>query len=133
MSIELILISVLSVLFLATFILYVIASINKLTWQEKYNSLLSKKKSSETRIGQVYEQMAPFLDGFKHNPKDSHFLGQPIDYVIFEEDKIVFLEVKYGKSQLSPKQEAIKRLVEGKKVVWEELRNTQPGAVNDSA
>jgi predicted Holliday junction resolvase-like endonuclease len=105
-------------------VLYAIAVANSQRWKKDYEQLLSKKKSSETRIGQVYEQMAPFLDGFKHNPKDSHFLGQPIDYVIFEEDKIVFLEVKYGKSQLSPRQEAIKRLIEGKKVVWEELRNT---------
>jgi len=89
----------------------------------QYTQLYSQKKSSETRIGQVYEQMAPFLEGFKHNPKDSHFLGQPIDYVIFEEDKIVFLEVKYGYSRLSERQEKIKKLVEQGKVAWEELRN----------
>ena len=99
-----------------------IRSVNR--WKDKYGALVSQKKSSETRIGQVYEQMAPFLKGFKHNPKDSHFLGQPIDYVIFEDDKIVFLEVKYGYSRLSERQEKIKKLVEDGKVVWEELRNT---------
>lgn len=90
--------------------------------KELTTKTLSQKKSSEVRLGQISEQLAPFLTDFKYNPKKAHFLGMPIDYIIFEEDKIVFLEVKSGQAKLSTTQRAIKRLVENNKVVWEVMQ-----------
>ena len=90
--------------------------------REAHSKLLSQKKSSETNTGQIVEQLAPFLDHFKYNPKKAQFLGQPIDYIIFEDDQIIFVEVKSGKSRLSPKQRNIKRLVTEGKVTWDEIR-----------
>jgi len=87
-----------------------------------YNKLLSQKKSSEIRLGQISENLAPFLKEFKYNPKKTHFIGMPIDYIIFEEDKIIFLEIKSGKSSLTPKQNNIKNLINQGKIIWDEMR-----------
>lgn len=90
--------------------------------EEQYNKLFSQKKSSEVRLGQISEQMAPFLANFPYDPKKAHFIGQPIDYIIFEDDKIVILEVKSGQSGLSSRQKLIKEQVQKKKIEWEEYR-----------
>lgn len=46
----------------------------------------------------------------------------PIDYVIFTDDEVVFLEVKSGQSYLSKRQQQIKDAVLAGKVVWAEYR-----------
>lgn len=84
--------------------------------------ILSQKKSSEVRTGQIAEQLAPFLKEFKYNPKRTHFIGMPIDFIVFEDDKVIFLEIKSGKAQLSDTQKNIKRLVQQNKVQWDEMR-----------
>lgn len=84
--------------------------------------IISQKKSSEVRLGQISEHLVPFLEEFKYDPKNIKFLGQPIDYICFEQDKIVFLEIKTGEAQLSPKQRNIKSLIENKQVYWDEFR-----------
>tara|TARA_R110000822_G_scaffold110654_2_gene240882 strand:+ start:1658 stop:2023 length:366 start_codon:yes stop_codon:yes gene_type:complete len=92
------------------------------TKQDEYKKLLSQKKSSEVRLGQISENLAPFLKDFKYDPKKAHFMGMPIDYIIFEEDKIVFLEIKSGEARLSAKQRKIRDLIKNKKVEWDEMR-----------
>jgi predicted Holliday junction resolvase-like endonuclease len=87
-----------------------------------YDKLLSQKKSSEVRLGQISENLAPFLAEFKYNPKKCHFLGNPIDYIIFEDDKIVFLEIKSGESRLSDTQKNIKKIIESKEVYFDTMR-----------
>lgn len=87
-----------------------------------YDKLLSQKKSSEVRLGQISENLAPFLKDFKYDPKQAHFMGMPVDYVIFTDDEVVFLEVKSGKAQLSPSQRKIKALIKSGKVRWDEMR-----------
>lgn len=84
--------------------------------------LLSQKKSSEVRLGQISEQLVPFLDKFKYDPKNAHFIGMPIDYIVFNNDEIVFVEVKSGGSTLSKKQSEIKKLINGCKVRFETIR-----------
>ena len=86
-----------------------------------YVRLLSQKKSSEVRTGQIAEQLVPFLDKFKYNPKNAHFIGMPIDYIVFNDDEVVFVEVKTGKSILSNKQKNIKSLVDSSKVRFETI------------
>ena len=90
--------------------------------KELNTKILSQKKSSEVRLGQISEHLAPFLLNFKHDPKKAHFMGMPIDYIVFEEDNIIFLEVKSGGAQLSKTQQHIKKLVEDKKIIWEVMR-----------
>lgn len=89
---------------------------------KKQKKDLSLRKSREVIMGQTAEKLAPFLSSFTYDPQKSQFLGQPIDYIVFEDEKIIFLEVKSGKATLSAKQKLIKNLVENKKVEWRELR-----------
>ena len=88
----------------------------------EHSRLLSQKKSSEVRLGQISEQLVPFLKYFKYDPKNAHFIGMPIDYIIFENDKIVFVEVKTGTSVLSKKQNTIKNIIKNKNVEFETIR-----------
>ena len=90
---------------------------------QKCRDIASKKKSGEVRLGQIAENFAPFLDQCKeYDPKTMHFLGNPIDFLIYDENKIVFMEVKSGNSKLSEKQRRIKKIVEERKVEWKEIR-----------
>jgi len=98
------------------------AETEKAKADENYSRLLSQKKSSEIVLGQVTEKLVPFLDVFTHDPTKATFLGQPIDYIVFEEDGIVFIEIKSGHSKLTSKQRKIKKLVKEGKVRWEEIR-----------
>ena len=84
--------------------------------------ILSQKKSSEVRIGNIAEKLAPFLDDFEFDPEKCIFLGQPIDYISFGEDEITFIEVKSGKSQLNSRQRQIRDLVKAKHISWKEFR-----------
>jgi len=97
--------------------------------REKNRELLSQKKSSETRLGQISEHVIPFLEGCPYNPKDLHFLGNPIDYVVFDLDQgeITFLEVKTGNSKQSKRQKLIKNIIKAGKVYFAEMRIDQKG------
>lgn len=93
---------------------------HKLNLQSK--KLLSQKKRSEIRVGQIAEHFVPLLKEFKYNRKQARFLASPIDFIVFEEDEIIFMEVKTGKSQLNKNQRRIRDQVENKQVRWEVLR-----------
>ena len=84
--------------------------------------VLSQKKSGEVRLGHIAEKLAPFLEDFTYDPSNASFLGQPIDYVVFEDEEIVFVEIKSGNAKLSPKQRHIKELIQNKCVSWKEIR-----------
>jgi len=89
---------------------------------ESRKKTLSQKKSSEVRLGNIAEKLAPFLEDFAFNPEDATFLGKPIDYIVFEDEIITFVEIKMGKSQLSTKQRHIRDLIKSKQVAWKEIR-----------
>jgi len=95
---------------------------------EKIIKLKSVSSSRRTLIGKFIEKFVPFLSKIPFTPSDMHFLGQPIDYIVFdglhEDDvkKIVFLEVKTGKSKLNKREKSLKEAVERKKVYWMEKR-----------
>ena len=84
--------------------------------EAQYDKLLGQKKSSEVRTGKITEQIAPFLADYPNNPRTARFIGDPIDFVHFDEDKVTFVEVKSGKSQLSKKQRGIRDLIKDGKV-----------------
>lgn len=97
--------------------------------EDEYNKLLGQKKSSEVRVGKIGENMAPFLTNWPYDPNDFRFLGNPIDGVQFNEDELVFVEIKTGKSVLSKKQRWIKQLVKEGKVGFATFRINENGAV----
>ena len=95
----------------------------------------SLNQSRSTLKGRIGEQLAPLLPGFAYEAADARFLGDPIDYVVFdgrarfsgdEEDgeglEIVLLEIKHGQSKLSPVQRAIAEAVEAGRVRFEICR-----------
>ena len=101
-----------------------IAKIQKDLEEETENrkKVASQKKSSEVRLGNVAETLAPFLDQFEFDPENCVFLGKPIDYISFDDDVVTFIEVKMGKSQLNAKQRHIRDLIKDKQIAWKEIR-----------
>ncbi len=102
----------------------------------------SVEKSRSSLRGQIAEQLAPLLPGFRYLPADARFLGDPIDYVVFngysdlrdearrpEALEIVLLEVKQGGSTLSPLQRSIARSVEEGRVRFEVCRIQEDGSI----
>ena len=92
------------------------------TRTDEFRKLLSHKKSSEVRLGNIAEQLAPFLSDFPYDPKSLRFLGQPIDFVLFGDDSIRFIEVKSGNSNLSSSQRKARDLIRDGKVSFEIYR-----------
>lgn len=97
--------------------------------KSKYQETISQKKSSETRLGQVTEHLVPFLENCRHDPKNMHFLGQPIDYIVvdFDQGEITFLEVKTGNAKESHRQKTIKNIIKSGKVFYETMRINAKG------
>lgn len=87
-----------------------------------YNKLLGNKKSSEVNTGLVVEKLAPLLEGWHWNRQNARFIGMPIDYIIFEEEKIIFVEIKSVNSKLTSKQNKIKKIIEDGKIEFEIFR-----------
>ncbi len=86
--------------------------------------LKHRMKSGEVRFGKSWENFLPLMKVFRkrHNPENFRFIGSPIDGISFDENEIVFVEIKSGRSNLSTKQRNVKQLVEQKKVRWEEYK-----------
>lgn len=96
-------------------------------WKKKYTNLLNQKKSSEVRVGLIGEQIAPFLDAWPFETKNFKFMGAPIDGISFEDDGVVFIEIKTGHARLSPKQRQIRKQVRDGKVKFMEFRIEEDG------
>lgn len=90
--------------------------------QNKYATLMNQKKSSEVRLGQIGEHIAPFLHDWPWESKNFRFLGNPVDGIQFNEDELVFVEIKTGKSQLSKNQRVIRDLIKEGKIRWAVFR-----------
>jgi predicted Holliday junction resolvase-like endonuclease len=105
-------------------------------WKREVEESLRREaleRSRATLKGRIGEQMAPLLPQFKYEPADARFIGSPVDYVIFEghsrgePEGVVFLEVKTGRSTLTPLERKLKEVVEGGRVRWETLELDHPG------
>ena len=89
----------------------------------------SVNRSRSTLKGRISEQMAPFLPEFPFAPADARFIGNPIDFVVFDgytqaKDErgdtisVVLVEVKKGKGKLTREETLIKKAVEEGRVSW---------------
>jgi predicted Holliday junction resolvase-like endonuclease len=105
-------------------------------WRREAEETLRREileRSRATLKGKIGEQMAPLLPQFRYQPADARFIGSPVDYVIFEGHsrgeprEVVFLEIKTGRSTLTPTERKIKEAVEGGRVRWETLELDQSG------
>lgn len=101
---------------------------------EKEARLDAVKRSRSVLLGQLGEQIAPFLPGFPCNPEDARFIGKPIDFIAFsgmsecddgesgEIREILFIEVKTGNAVLSRREKEIKKAVAEGRVRYIEYR-----------
>jgi predicted Holliday junction resolvase-like endonuclease len=104
--------------------------------QEETQKQKGRAQSAHTSKGQILEKWAPFVDHDQIDPEwkaeNWCFLGQPIDYVVFDWHKekeinmalgkVVLLDVKAAKSQLTTKQRRIRDLIQAGRVEWREIR-----------
>jgi predicted Holliday junction resolvase-like endonuclease len=89
----------------------------------------SVNRSRSTLKGRISEQIAPFLPAFPYHHADARFIGNPIDFVVFDgytrssddgmdEISIVLVEVKTGKGRLTRQEQLIRKAVEEGRVSW---------------
>ncbi len=90
--------------------------------KELKKEIKSLSKGLSVKYGKTMEQLIPFTKKFPFPIESFRFLGSPIDGIAFDDNEIVFIEFKTGKSNLSEKEKKIKKLVENKKVRWLEIR-----------
>jgi predicted Holliday junction resolvase-like endonuclease len=105
------------------------------TWkldEEKKIRQDAVKKSEAVIRGKVTEHLIPYFPDFEYNPKDARFLGTPVDFIVFdglsegEMNKVVFVEVKSGKTGLLSKREKLVReCIDRGKVSYEIIHNKE--------
>jgi predicted Holliday junction resolvase-like endonuclease len=102
----------------------ILTQLQKLT--NKFTKISSEFASVRVKHGQTWETFLPLMETFEKTlgPKENAvFLGQPLDLIYFNDDEIVFVEVKTGNSRLSSNQRRIRNLVKDKKIRWEEVND----------
>jgi len=105
----------------------------------------SVDRSRAVLKGKMAEQMAPLLPGFTYWPADARFLGDPIDYVVFDgysackdnhtdgsDIEIVILDIKQGKSRLTREQRRIAEAVAAGRVRFEVVRVLADGTIRST-
>ena len=110
------------IIFLILIILFISQSYykNKIyKLQENLTKTKSDKISLSTKYGQISEEFFPLEQSYPYNSKNFKFLGNPIDGIQFNEDKIILVEFKTNKSKLSTKQRHIRNLINDKQVEFE--------------
>ncbi|NMB66887.1 hypothetical protein GYA25_02410 [Candidatus Woesearchaeota archaeon] len=94
---------------------------------EKIIKTKSVSSSRRSLVGKFIERFIPFLKKIPYEPSDMHFLGQPIDYIVFQGlhqdnvERVIFVEVKTGNSKLTKREKSLKEAIEKKKVSWKEI------------
>lgn len=113
--------------------------IAELNLQHQQALLDAQKRSVNTSRavlkGKLAEQFAPMLPEFRYLPSDAKFLGDPVDYVIFdgytdfrdgtgraEDIDVILLDVKSGGARLSKGQQAIAQAVAEGRIRFETFR-----------
>lgn len=85
--------------------------------------------------GKMAEQLAPLLPEFEYLPSDAKFLGDPVDYVVFNgytdfregeatanEIEVVLIDIKSGNARLTKGQQAIAQAIAQGRVRFETVR-----------
>ncbi|WP_151956640.1 Holliday junction resolvase-like protein [Acinetobacter guillouiae] len=85
--------------------------------------------------GKMAEQLAPIMPEFRYLPSDAKFLGDPIDYAVFdgytdfrdgeglaEDIEVVLIDIKSGGARLTKGQQAIAQAIQDGRVRFETIR-----------
>lgn len=113
--------------------------------QEEHNrDIITARRDSTDQSravlkGRMAEQMAPMLPGFDYWPADARFLGDPIDYVVFDgysqgngtsdDMEVVILDIKKERAPLSQGQRRIAQAVAAGRVRFEVVRVFEDGTI----
>jgi len=102
----------------------------------------SVDRSRAVLKGKMAEQVAPLLPGFTYWPADARFLGDPVDYVIFDgysackdyetdnlDIEVVIMDIKQGRSTLSRAQRQVAEAVAAGRVRFEVMRVLPDGTI----
>lgn len=88
----------------------------------------AEKKAMEVNLGLTAEKIVTSWDAFPHDPADCCPLFEPVDYIAFDGmftmanlQKIAFIEIKTGNSQLTKGQRLILDAVQNKRIKLVEL------------
>ena len=126
-----------AIIFLAFCFLFIIFLFTLRDWKRsrkdvekyklKYEKALHHRKSAEVRLGKIGENLAPFVRDWPWDPNDFRFLGNPVDGVQFNNDEIIFIEIKTGGARLSRSQKDFRDLVRAGKVSFVTFKITEDG------
>jgi len=102
------------------------SQIKKLLTEARRESI---QRSRSTLLGNLFERLSPFLQRFRHDPRDVRPIMHPIDYVCFDGltasrrvERITFVEVKAGMSKVNSAQQSIMEAIQQGRVgveVWQ--------------
>ena len=115
------------------------AYIAELELEHQQQLTIAQKRSVNTSRavlkGKMAEQLAPILPEFHYLPSDAKFLGDPVDYIIFdgytdfrdgdgeaEDIEIILMDIKSGGARLTKGQQAIAQAVQDGKIRFETVR-----------
>ena len=113
--------------------------IAELELEHQQSLIVAQKRSVNTSRavlkGKMAEQLAPIMPEFQYLPSDAKFLGDPVDYVVFdgytdfrdgegeaEDIEVVLIDIKSGGARLTKGQQAIARAVQEGRVRFETIR-----------
>lgn len=113
--------------------------IAELELKHQQDLIQAQKKSVNTSRavlkGKMAEQLAPILPEFPYLPSDAKFLGDPIDYIIFngytdlrdgagkvEDIEIILVDIKSGGARLTKGQLAIAEAIKQGRIRFETIR-----------
>jgi predicted Holliday junction resolvase-like endonuclease len=97
-------------------------------WKSAHSKAISREaiKGSQAAVsGRVLERVAPYLPDFEFNPRDVRFIGDPVDFVVFDGltegrvRRVVFVEVKSGAGELNGNERRVKAAIVARQVEWE--------------
>ncbi len=100
-------------------------------WVSEYGASAGREaiRGSQAAItGRVLEKFAPYVPGFAFNPRDARFIGDPVDFVVFDGlsdgqvRSVVFLEVKSGAGALNGNERKVKTAIAERRVEWQLFR-----------
>ena len=104
-------------------------------WEEEKQQAIKEALLQSRAVlgGKFTEQMAPYLPEFQYDPTEARFIGSPVDLIVFpglargDPEEIVILEIKTGKSGLTPQERKIRQLIEDGMVRWELIQRHAEG------
>jgi predicted Holliday junction resolvase-like endonuclease len=83
----------------------------------------SGEQPSATSYDKTIEQFEPtMLYNYPFAYENFRFIGNPIDGIQFEDDRIIFVEFKTDQPKLDPIKNKIKELVKNGKIEWFEFK-----------